>query len=77
MVMEIRKEYREYYVLQKHCPVCKDWPPAERKARRLEIETIPNAKLCIRCDMEWWAGFHRYYSRKERERTPGVPRRLP
>jgi len=35
--------------------VCKDWPPAERKARRLEIEDVPwpKEKICVRCLMEW------------------------
>jgi len=64
MVMEIRKDLRKYYVPQKLCPVCKDWPPKERKARRLEIEDVPwpKEKICIRCLMEWCEGFHRYWA---------------
>ena len=55
MVMQIREELRRRFIPQNQYLVCKDWPPAERKARRLEIEDVtwPKEKICVRCLMEW------------------------
>ena len=47
-----RLELFDFYVLEKRCPICKDWPRAERPRRREEIDVIPiQGGICGRCAM--------------------------
>jgi len=55
MAMEIRTDLRKYYVLQRHCALCKDWPRAERAAMRQEVLNFPKG-ICVRCDLAFWQG---------------------
>src|SRR5882724_7749714 len=66
MVMEIRNHYRKHFVLPKDCPRCSKWPAAERKLRMSTVDEFPEdlfskGRLCARCMMEFFAGFHRYW----------------
>src|SRR5262249_51779978 len=47
-----RLELFDFYVLEKRCPICNNWPRAERPRRREEIDVIPiNGGICGRCTM--------------------------
>jgi hypothetical protein len=52
----------QFYARERDCPVCKDWPHAERPSRRLATDYFPLVKLYIRCTMEFFVGFHRYWA---------------
>jgi len=47
-----RLELFDFYVLEKRCPICSNWPRAERPRRREEIDVIPiQGGICGRCAM--------------------------
>ena len=75
VVMEIRKEYRKHFVLQKHCPLGSQWPAKERRQRRLETEDFPQEKLSVRCTAEFFEEFHRYWALYYFRRSVGDRRR--
>ena len=50
-----RIELFKSYARQRDCALCKDWPRAERAARRLEVLNFPKG-ICIRCDLAFWQG---------------------
>src|SRR5262249_28384584 len=45
-----RLELFRSYARQRDCALCKDWPRAERAARRMEVIQFP-ARICVRCDL--------------------------
>jgi hypothetical protein len=47
-----RLELFDFYVLEKRCPICKDWRRSERPRRREEIDVVPiKGGICARCVM--------------------------
>jgi hypothetical protein len=48
---EQRLDMFSFYVLEKRCPICKDWPRAESPQRREDIDVIPIKGACARCVM--------------------------
>lgn len=47
-----RLELFDFYVLEKRCPICCNWPRSERPRRREEIDVIPiDGGICGRCAM--------------------------
>ena len=42
----------DFYVLEKRCPICSNWPRTERPRRREEIGVVPiDGGICARCAM--------------------------
>ena len=57
MVMEIRKDYRKYFVQPKHCPRCSKWPAAEQKLRMSKVDEFTEGRLCARASWSSLLGF--------------------
>jgi len=50
-----RLELFRFFARQRDCSLCKDWPRAERAARRQEVLNFP-ARICVRCHFAFWSG---------------------
>lgn len=48
-----RLELFASYARERDCALCKDWPRAEKAARRLEVDRFPKG-ICARCDLAFW-----------------------
>jgi hypothetical protein len=41
------------FARERDCPLCRNWPRAEKAARRWETTSFP-AGICMRCDLVFW-----------------------
>jgi hypothetical protein len=45
----------QFYARERDCVLCKNWPRAEKAARRWETTYFPTG-ICMRCDLAFWDG---------------------
>lgn len=52
---EDRLELFKFFARQRDCSLCKDWPRAEKTARRSKVIQFPKG-ICVRCWSSFWDG---------------------
>jgi hypothetical protein len=48
-----RLELFQHHARERDCTLCKNWPRAEKAARRWETTYFPSG-ICMRCDLVFW-----------------------
>jgi hypothetical protein len=56
----------KFYARERDCALCKDWPRAEKAARRWEATYFP-AGICMRCDLAFWESITVWCDSREEE----------